>query len=676
MEIRAFAESVLRSGSLEDKLWFPAEGIAAFTDHDRATPSFLAHLSEPGRPEALRFEQGDRTKVSFPTASELKHDSARGLVLHFFANHELLAMEIMALALLRFPDAPEKFRLGIVQTIAEEQNHMRLYMERMQQYGVPFGAVPVNRFFWDLLRDMKTPLDYVTRMSLTFEQANLDYSLHYQHLFAQLHDEETAKILSRVYSEEIGHVKYGVTWFNRWRETEVSDWQAYNELLPFPMTPSRAKGIGFDRDGRRSAGLSEIFINELFVYQHSKGRPPVIYFFNPSAEMESLYPLQSFTEPAPVADVRHDLGSLMMFFAHSDDVVVVDEKPSLDFLRTSLEAGLKLPQFATWSELSGRTVTRFEPWGRTKYSGQLIANFSGRMLEPAQEAAGAKFFSKQWCAETFGPLQRELGFTVEVLTSLNAVQEKVASHLRTSDQPLVLKAPFGSSGRNMIRIMRPGIEPHQEKWIAATLKSQGSLVAEPWVRKISDLSVQLEIADDRVRNLGITRFITDKRGQYVGHFLGKKFFNLDSEFHRQYHDLELERQLEAAAAEVGRVMQAEGFRGPAGMDAFIWQDDHDRLRLRPCVEINPRFTMGRVALEVEKKLVPHKGCALWLHISARMASVFGCSSFAGLADTLKSRHGNEVFFTNDPATARSILSVVFNGDACNTAIDSILPNLT
>jgi uncharacterized ferritin-like protein (DUF455 family) len=675
MEISAFAESVLRSGNLEDKLWFPAEGIVAFTDHDRASSSFLADLSEPGRPASLKFEQSDRNKVAFPTAAELKQQSARGLVLHFFANHELLAMEIMALALLRFPDAPEKFRLGIVQTIAEEQNHMRLYMQRMQEYGVPFGAVPVNRFFWDLLRDMKTPLDYVTRMSLTFEQANLDYSLHYQQLFEQLHDEETAKILHRVYSEEIGHVKYGVTWFNRWRAPETSDWQAYNELLPFPMTPSRAKGIGFDRDGRRSAGLSETFVNELFVYQHSKGRPPVIYFFNPSAEMETLYPLQSFTEPAPVADVRHDLGSLMMFFAHSDDVVVVDEKPSLDFLRTSLEAGLKLPQFATWSELSGRTVTRFEPWGRTKYSGQLIAGFSGRMLEPAPETVGAKFFSKQWCAETFGPLQCELGFPVEVLTSMTAIKEKVAAYLQTCDQPLVLKAPFGSSGRNMIRIMRPGIEPNQEKWIAATLRSQGALVAEPWVRKISDLSVQLEVGPERVRILGITRFITDRRGQYVGHFLGKKFFNLDSEFHRQYHDLGLEHKLAAATAEVGRVLQNEGFRGPAGMDAFIWQDAGGIPRLRPCMEINPRYTMGRVALEIERKMVPHKGAALWLHIGARMTASFGSSSLSELAEALKNRYGDEIFFTNDPAITRSILSVVFNGDACNAAIDSVLPAL-
>ncbi len=44
---------------------------------------------------------------------------------------------------------------------------------------VRFGDFTLNRFFWDSIAPMETPLDYVTRLSLTFEQANLDYAHHY-----------------------------------------------------------------------------------------------------------------------------------------------------------------------------------------------------------------------------------------------------------------------------------------------------------------------------------------------------------------------------------------------------------------------------------------------------------------------------------------------------------------
>ena len=64
----------------------------------------------------------------------------RGRVLHFFANHELLALELMAVALLRFPDAPHSFRRGIIETMKEEQKHLNLYIESMNRLGV--GSQP------------------------------------------------------------------------------------------------------------------------------------------------------------------------------------------------------------------------------------------------------------------------------------------------------------------------------------------------------------------------------------------------------------------------------------------------------------------------------------------------------------------------------------------------------
>src|SRR5690606_6535615 len=114
------------------------------------------------RPVDLEL-RSSRKRVPFPRQSELEQAEARGRLLHFFANHELLAAELMALVLLKFPEAPRAFRRGVARTLQEEQEHTRLYLERMQACGVPFGSLPVNDFFWKSIAAMESPLEYVTR---------------------------------------------------------------------------------------------------------------------------------------------------------------------------------------------------------------------------------------------------------------------------------------------------------------------------------------------------------------------------------------------------------------------------------------------------------------------------------------------------------------------------------
>ena len=63
----------------------------------------------------------------------------------------------MALALLKFPDAPEKFRRGLYGILREEQEHLRLYIERMRGIGVEFGEIPVSDFFWRCISPVGTP---------------------------------------------------------------------------------------------------------------------------------------------------------------------------------------------------------------------------------------------------------------------------------------------------------------------------------------------------------------------------------------------------------------------------------------------------------------------------------------------------------------------------------------
>ena len=186
MELREFAERVLFSTSLEEKLRAP-EGIT-----DEQPGVALATPAGPGRPAGLHFKPHGAGKSEFPGLHQLENQIERGKLLHFFGNHELLATELMALVLLRFPDAPPAFRKGLLQTLKDEQLHTRWYIDRMRACGLDFGELPVSGYFWRCVSPMENPMDYVASLCLTFEQANLDFAGLFARGFATVGDTDTA----------------------------------------------------------------------------------------------------------------------------------------------------------------------------------------------------------------------------------------------------------------------------------------------------------------------------------------------------------------------------------------------------------------------------------------------------------------------------------------------------
>ena len=363
MELREFAEQVLFATTLDEKLQSPA----VITDDRPGTP--MLSPQTPGRPAELRFKPQGSGKADFPGVHRLEQEHERGRLLHFFANHELLATELMALALLRFPDAPAAFRRGVWQTLKDEQLHTRLYVQRMRQCGIQFGELPVSGYFWRSVAPMESPLDYVAGLCLTFEQANLDFCHYFARGFQAVGDGDTAGLLDRIYRDEIGHVAYGLKWFRRWKNPDQSDWEAFCRQLKFPLSPQRAKGLSLNVEGRRAAGLDPAFIAELNVYSQSKGRTPNVFVFNPFAEGYIAHG-KGFTPVKHQAMLANDLANLPQFLCRQDDIVLLPKRPSVEFLSALKQAGFPLPEFVELKErridpassLCQRKLGSLRPW--------------------------------------------------------------------------------------------------------------------------------------------------------------------------------------------------------------------------------------------------------------------------------------------------------------------------
>ena len=526
MELHEFAERVLFATTLEEKLLRPVD----ITDK-RPGPALVTPAA-PGRPVELQFKVTGTARDHFPGTRSLEQARERGQLLHFFANHELLATELMALVLLKFPEAPAAFRKGVLQTLKDEQEHTRLYLRRMEECGIAFGELPVSGYFWRSVSTMENPLDYVSSLCLTFEQANLDFAQHFAKTFAQVGDQPTAELLGRIYRDEIGHVAYGLKWFRRWKNPGESDWDAFCRQLKFPLSPQRAKGIALNVVGRRAAGLDPQFIAQLNVYAQSKGRTPNVFVFNPLAEARMARG-KSFNPAKHQAQLVRDLENLPQFLCRQDDIVLVNARPSVEFLSDLKQAGFALPEFVPMDQtatLAARKLGRLRPWAWSADSVELFAPLFANLTAEKRIAAHsfnpgiAQLYSKAWSAALLRQILsskadlpdwlcpiHEVGVAVN---SLDEALEAVAKIRSRGHHKIVVKAALGLAGSNAMRLFEPTILESHRRWMANVLSGGSQLVVEPWLEREVDFSVQLEMTADGLRLCGYTGLLNDAKGQF------------------------------------------------------------------------------------------------------------------------------------------------------------------
>lgn len=129
--------------------------------------------------------------------------------------------------------------------------------------GVQLSDLPLYRNFWSYTPYLKTPLHYVSVMSLTFEMANLDFAPLYGASFAKQGDYLSAQLMQQILQDELSHVSFGYRWLKKLKGAEQSEWDAWVDSLPPKLTPDRAKGFQFMEEHRSKIGISSEWINNL-----------------------------------------------------------------------------------------------------------------------------------------------------------------------------------------------------------------------------------------------------------------------------------------------------------------------------------------------------------------------------------------------------------------------------
>jgi uncharacterized ferritin-like protein (DUF455 family) len=632
VNIQEYAWQILVNGSLLDKLGTPlkedpSDLARPNSEFARAAKGGLSSFSVesfgrdelpalPQRNQEIAFQSHRTSKWKLPNRLQMERPEIRGELLHFFANHELLAIEAMAYAILRWGHQRERFCQDTYRVILQEQEHFRLYQGRMKELGVEFGALPRNDFFWRVIQQLDHFEQYLAVMPLTFEQANLDYAKHFQGLFSEIGDGASADIMQRVYLEEIGHVAQGV---KHLLKTTNDQWAAYCHHLPSHVSPTRAVGLNFDESGRRRAGLGEEFIRKVYTFGKAYGRPGKLWIYDPDGEIRYWRSEGDGVLKAPgfFAQVKRDFSFLMTYLSQGHDAVAVEELPAENFVKHLRDLGLAMPFFSL--QPFGNATSSAADHKHVNIGGLETWSGLGVQEQEALEAAHAgwhrKLSSKITAHEvgaTLRPLWRELAIPLISDEDLGVVlrdQKELDAWIKQARFPLMLKEPLASSGRgNRVLWDLGGWTPAIRTWTDRVLHRSGGILVQRFFPKRYDLSLFFRPQNRTFSSQVLRPAFTRSQGSYYGHGLGSGFpllppqvtasllygrhQSLASYWQKIYQPLLDHLELLAKNQDLAP------WRGPLGIDAMVVVDG-DEIKVNPLLEFNPRWTMGAIARSLE-----------------------------------------------------------------------------
>ena len=467
-----------------------------------------------------------------------------------------------------------------------------------------------------------------------------------------------------------------------------------------------------------------------------KLRAPGVYVFNAFAEGR-LAEGKKFNPTKPQAQLARDLENLPQFLCRQDDIVLVTQKPSGEFLSGIKQAGFLLPEFvevggsgarlwpqaqpqraastgdvgkiecaaagaphtAALRELAARKLGSLRPWAWGPDSLELLkpvfASVTGekRDEEKRFNASLAQLYSKTWSADflrkilscrsrgdetqiskpeisqsllTSAPTEKWLCSENEIGVAVNSLEAAFAeiSKIRArGHHRIVVKESLGVAGSNALRLFEPTLLPAQLRWLENEFAHQRELVVEPWLERELDFSAQLEMGPQ----------LNDARGQFQANFA-------EPHHHQQIpakvvalfrEPKDISSRLLEFYGEIFAALEDElrrvDFTGPIGIDAFVYRDANGAVKLKPVVEINPRYTMGRVLVELMRQTCQNCFGSFRL-VNAAQLRAEGFENFPTFAQSLAEKfplllEGNPphlrsgALCLNDPATAQVCLAV-------------------
>lgn len=184
--------------------------------------------------------------------------AGRVAMLHALAHIEYVAIALALDMAGRFGGAfPRSFTDDWLSVAADEAMHHALLDRRLRQLASHYGALPAHDGLWQAARaTAHDPLARLAIVPMVFEARGLDVTPATVDRFRSQGDEASARIVERIYHDEIRHVAVGTRWFEFGCERlGVESTQHWKMLVNNGFR--RAVQPPFNDSARRRAGLTQ-----------------------------------------------------------------------------------------------------------------------------------------------------------------------------------------------------------------------------------------------------------------------------------------------------------------------------------------------------------------------------------------------------------------------------------
>ncbi|GGO93377.1 ferritin-like domain-containing protein [Stakelama pacifica] len=171
----------------------------------------VAMPDEPGRPEHPELLPPNR----MPRRGRAGSERSRIALLHALAHIEFVAIDLAFDMVGRFGrQFPREFTDDWLSVGADEAMHFALLDRRLRALGSWYGALPAHAGLWEAANG--TAHDARARLAvvpMVLEARGLDVTPETVERMQGSGDEPSARILQRIYTDEIRHVGFGTKWF-------------------------------------------------------------------------------------------------------------------------------------------------------------------------------------------------------------------------------------------------------------------------------------------------------------------------------------------------------------------------------------------------------------------------------------------------------------------------------
>lgn len=329
-----------------------------------------------------------------------------------------------------------------------------------------------------------------------------------------------------------------------------------------------------------------------------------LLFFNPGCEIEVASGLPNYSLQKHPAMLERDLSALPMFLSHPGDFVVSGTSDSgfIDFWRERFPC--------TFTQFGGRDLRSaaldgYRPWGISPRSLALTKGlcFSQEYLDsPVSRFTDdhRTLFSRESSARFFSGLTVQCSYKTcltpsdclpHIVYSVQEAEDFFLGAMQSRFHGAVFKAVYGSSGRG-VRILRDcRFTDNIRQWVQSIIKSQGCVSCEYLFNKVSDFSMHYQISGGKAVFKGVSAFETAETGAYQSSLVSRLYSIPGVDF------LSADELAKMHVSALEDSIYCKIYEGPLGIDCMVYRDG-DALMVNPCIEINCRNSMGRLAMEL------------------------------------------------------------------------------